>query len=188
MIVTLFDDIISYVFSLNKYLNDLFSNKRRVELIGLLGLTFSFLSYIILAGSLEIGLWLSVINLIVGVVYALLVIGTALVLSKVTELHPAQVFWFIFSVGIFDSIIILFIVFKFLYPPLFTLILLSVIILKIYYLIKGTSVVFNVSKSTSFIILISPYILVLIIFLISLIITYISLYRELYTIFSSVIL
>jgi hypothetical protein len=184
MLHELFDEIVSYLFSLDKYLKDL--KEKRTEILGLIGITVSFLSYLILESNIEVGFWLGIINLTVGVIYALLIVGISWVLSKSTYLHPAQVFWFMFSVGIIDSLVIFSISLKFLVPQLFFLIVIAVVITKIFYLTKGLSTIFNIPKTTSLVILASPYVLTLIIILVGLVVTYFSLYKELRELINSI--
>jgi len=144
----------------------------------IIGITVSFLSYLVLETNIEVGFWLGITNLTVGVIYVLLIVGISWVLSKSTHLHPAQVFWFMFSVGIIDSLIIFSVPLKFLIPQFFAIIVVAVIITKIFYLTKGLSTIFNIPKTTSLLILASPYVLALIVILVSLVVTYLSLYKE----------
>lgn len=174
--IKIFDELFKYLFNFEGYLKDLLENKTKIEVLGMIGLIFTFFSTLFMLSSrLDVGIITSIAVLLLNMIYTIFIIGLLLVIGKRNQVPSYNVFWFFFSVGLIDILVILSypltLVIGFLKP----LILFTTFVLKVYYLIVGNSKIFNISKGTSFIALLSPYVVILIFFILIITSSYITL-------------
>ncbi|MGB9620908.1 MAG: hypothetical protein ACPL4C_00535 [Brevinematia bacterium] len=182
-----FDEIIDYIFNFEKYLNDLLEGNRRIENLGLIGLVITFFgSLFSLSSRLDIGVIVSTLFILVNVVYATFVIGLLAIIGKENQISTPRIFWFFFSVGLFDIFVILFYPLSLFLRFLMPVIVLVIIVLKLYYLIKGIARFFKISRGTSLVALVSPYLLLLILIILLLTSSYITISGVLSDIESSI--
>lgn len=171
----IFEEILKYLFNFKSYLNELLEGKTKIEVLGIIGLIFTFFSTLfILSSKLDVGIVLSTMVLVLNLIYAIFIIGLLGVIGKESKIPAYSVFWFFFSVGLIDIFVILLYPIMLLLGFLKPLIFFIVLVLKIYYLVVGNSKIFNISKGTSFLAILSPYVVVLIFFILMITSSYIT--------------
>lgn len=144
-----------------------------IEKLGIIGLFTMFFSFLFSYFSrIDTGIIGSTLFIISVIIYSIFIVGFSLAIGKKPSIDVPRIIWFLLSIGIIDIIIILLFPLSFIAKWILNISLIVVFFIKLYYLIMGISIIFRVSKSTAFLIILSPYIIIGIILLLTLISSY----------------
>ncbi|MFN4245832.1 MAG: hypothetical protein ACK4F9_06800 [Brevinematia bacterium] len=164
--------IIDYFLKPKETIDKISSNPADVEKLGIIGATTTFLSIVLSYSKINIGILLGLSYVLLMVIYAIFIIGISVSIGKKPVIEIPKIFWFLFSIGIIDILTILTFPISIVIKPLFFITLLVIFTIKLYYLIVGISKLFEIPKSTAFFIIISPYIVIGIFIIFTLISSY----------------
>lgn len=171
MIKNLVYDAINYFTSPSDITTRVSNNDIDIEKLGIVGALLTFFS-VAVSVRIDVGFWMGFAFIILAFVYAIFVIGFLMAIGRKPSIDVPKVFWFFFSVGIIDALVIAFLPLSLLVGWLGSILSLVTVGLKIYYLVIGVSKIFNVSRSFAFIVLFSPYVVILVVIVLLLISSY----------------
>ncbi|MCS7299867.1 MAG: hypothetical protein RMJ37_07950 [Spirochaetia bacterium] len=171
MIKNLVYDAINYFTSPSEVTTRVLNDDIDIERLGIVGLVLTFFS-VVVSARIDVGFWIGFTFVVLAFTYAIFVIGFLMAIGRKPSIDVPKVFWFFFSVGIIDALVIAFLPLSALVGWLGSLLSVVALGLKIYYLMIGVSKIFNISRSFAFIVLFSPYVVILVVLVLLLISSY----------------
>lgn len=161
--INIMNSILEYFLNPRDTIERIANDSIEIEKLAVIG-TLSYLisTTITLFSRVDTGFLGSILVLISSIIYGIFVIGFALVIGKTPSISTPKVLCFLLSLGIIDLITITLFPISIVVSWILNLGILTIIALKIYYLIYGISRIFNIPKSSSILIILSPYIIFII--------------------------
>ncbi|MEN2997973.1 MAG: hypothetical protein ABDH28_02920 [Brevinematia bacterium] len=160
MLKELVYSVIDYFLDPKRTIEKISNDSVEIEKLGIIGgISTFFASLFGLFSRIDIGILGASIYLLFALIYAVFVIGFSLVIGKKPSIDTPKVFWFLFSIGIIDLLVIIFFPISLLARWVMSIVVAVVFFIKLYYLITGISTIFRIPRSTAFLIILSPHIL-----------------------------
>lgn len=166
--------ILDYFLTPKKTIENIANDSIEIEKLAIVGIiSYLIATTITFFSRVDTGLIGSTFFLISSIIYGIFIIGFALIIGKNPSISAPKILCFLLSLGIIDLIVVSLFPISLLANWILDIGILTTIFLKLYYMIYGTSKIFNIPKSSSLLIILSPYIIFAIIVILLLFSSYI---------------